>query len=82
MDSLYGTVLPWPELANRGGEEEVGGRLFALLRVLVLFEARQGPILREAASNWLWAERGLVSCPTRSSTLRGVPKKCTKRSKS
>ena len=53
MDSLYGTVLPWPELTNRGGKEEVGGRLFALLRVFVLFEARQRPILREAASNWL-----------------------------
>ena len=53
MDSLYGTVLPWPELTNRGGEEEVGGRLFALLRVLVLFQAGQRPILREAASNWL-----------------------------
>ena len=53
MDSLYGTVLPWPELADRGGKEEVGGRLFALLRVFVLFEARQRPILREAASNWL-----------------------------
>ena len=57
LDSLDGTILPWSELADRGGEEgaDAGRR-----RLGVLLEARQRPVLRETPSHWLCGERESV----------------------
>ena len=51
LHSLDGTVLPWSELTDRGGEEAVGLSVLGLLGVLL--QAGQRPVLRETSSHWL-----------------------------